>query len=449
MPLILVLTDGDGVAGLSATFGAYIDTSVVASQGYAQAAAASATQAASSATQSSASAAAALVSQNAASGSASSASGSASAASGSASGAATSATNASASATQAANSATSASGSATSASGSATAAATSASNAAATLANALVKANNLSDVASAATAATNLGLGTGNTPTFTNLKLSGPTAHGALIAEGSGTALAVATIGTAGRVLTDNGAGADPTFSTIGVHGTCYLAFSSTTQLTLSPKDGQWLNINGAFQQVPSAGVNLANTGLSASTLYYVYAYMVGSTMTLEAVTTAPVVATNGVVQKTGDATRTLVGMCQMSASSTFQDLAQGVVGVLSWFQRKNKYVTTNTSSGTASTSYATLATVNFLSWSDDTLLASCTGSGQNATASNHQFRLQLNAVSFGPNPVVGAAASTPFAISLVGPASVNTQYNTLTVQGLVGAGTMTPAINTSAVVRG
>ena len=53
-----------------------------------------------------------------------------------------------------------------------------------------------------------LGVGNGGTGAATL------TAHGVLLGEGT-SALGVATIGTAGRVLTDNGAGADPSFQAI------------------------------------------------------------------------------------------------------------------------------------------------------------------------------------------------------------------------------------------
>lgn len=116
MTLRFLLTDGSGVQGLAATFGAVIQTNVVQTSADAAAAAASASAAATSA-------AGALTSAN-------NAAASQTAAAGSASAAATSATNAANSATAAATSATNAGNSATSASSSATAAATSATNAA-------------------------------------------------------------------------------------------------------------------------------------------------------------------------------------------------------------------------------------------------------------------------------------------------------------------------------
>ncbi|MBP0532956.1 hypothetical protein J8J19_22570, partial [Mycobacterium tuberculosis] len=53
-------------------------------------------------------------------------------------------------------------------------------------------------------------------------------------------------------------------------HGQCRLSYVSGTQLKLSPYNGNNLIINGVPQQIPSAGVTLANTGLAASTKYYV-----------------------------------------------------------------------------------------------------------------------------------------------------------------------------------
>ncbi|MBN3853845.1 hypothetical protein G3N59_10685 [Paraburkholderia sp. Ac-20340] len=161
MEISLVLSNDSG--SFQALLGQFIETSALQVAADAAAAAASASDAAASQT---AAAGAAMAAANfadgaagsatAAAGSASAASASAGSASGSATTATTQATNAANSATASANSATAAAGSATAASGSATAAATSASNAAATLASSLLKANNLSDVASQSTALTNL-----------------------------------------------------------------------------------------------------------------------------------------------------------------------------------------------------------------------------------------------------------------------------------------------------
>ncbi|MCJ2144280.1 hypothetical protein MKL20_30200, partial [Methylobacterium sp. E-066] len=78
---------------------------------------------------------------------------------------------------------------------------------------------------------------------------------------------------------------------------------------------------------------------MSAATLYYVYAYMNGSTLALEAVTTAHATdATYGHEIKTGDGTRTLVGMVYTGPGTpgTFLDTAANR-WVASWFNRRER----------------------------------------------------------------------------------------------------------------
>jgi hypothetical protein len=104
--------------------------------------------------------------------------------------------------------------------------------------------------------------------------------------------------------------------------GQCQL-IKSGSSLQLNPSKGNLLTINSQACTVPDAGtLTLSTSGLSNTTLYYVYAYMNSSTMTLEAVTTAYATqAGTGIKIKSGDATRTLVGMCYLTGSA-FQDTA-------------------------------------------------------------------------------------------------------------------------------
>lgn len=114
-------------------------------------------------------------------------------------------------------------------------------------------------------------------------------------------------------------------------HGQCILS-KSGVNLLLSPRNGNKLMIDGVQYAIPSAGVSLAPTGLLATTLYYIYAYMGGATMTLEASTTTHTTGTaTGVEIKSGDATRTLVGMAYVKTAATFADSATQRF-VRSWF---------------------------------------------------------------------------------------------------------------------
>jgi hypothetical protein len=114
-----------------------------------------------------------------------------------------------------------------------------------------------------------------------------------------------------------------------GDHGQCRL-IKSAANLLLSPFNGQWLIISGTPQPVPAAGVSLAPPA-TTGTVYYIYAFMAAGVMTLEASATAySVDAATGIAVKTGDATRTLVGMSRTVASAWVD--SSNLRLVRSWF---------------------------------------------------------------------------------------------------------------------
>ena len=116
--------------------------------------------------------------------------------------------------------------------------------------------------------------------------------------------------------------------------GQCRLVYVGTTSIRLDRRNGSYLSINGANEQIPSAGVTMSNATLSASTKYYIYAFMSSGTMTLEPSTTAPAASsTDGTQIKTGDATRALVGRVISNGSSEFiGGNYSNPNGVVSWF---------------------------------------------------------------------------------------------------------------------
>ena len=153
--------------------------------------------------------------------------------------------------------------------------------------------------------------------------------------------------------------------------GQCRLAYSNATTLTLSPYQGQYIKIAGALYAIPSAGVTVSNSGLSASTLYYVYANVSSGSVSLSISATGhstdSTAGNVGVEIKTGDNAYTLVGMIYTNASSQFQD-STSARGVLSFFNRRTKslfgtgsnYTTTNTAQTIVSPAY-----YSGLNWAD------------------------------------------------------------------------------------
>ena len=160
----------------------------------------------------------------------------------------------------------------------------------------------------------------------------------------------------------------------------CVFERVSDTQCKLNPHGGNRIQIDGSIEEIPSGGVALSNSGLSVDTTYWVYAYMSSGTMTLEAVTTADAMDTGdsncGVRIKTGDSTRTLVGMVRLitlNSAAAFQDNATHRY-TLSWFNKTRKTATYKNSTSISSTnSYdinetddgfgAVGSTVHWLDW--------------------------------------------------------------------------------------
>lgn len=173
-----------------------------------------------------------------------------------------------------------------------------------------------------------------------------------------------------------------------GAMGQCCLV-KSGANIVLQPRNGNLLAINGINQSIPSAGVSLAPSGLTPSTLYYIYAYMNAGTMTLEASTTGNATSTStGVEVKSGDSTRTLVGIARPVSGPAWQDTAAQRF-VRSWFNRprvagSGAFTAQRTRTNTGWGEVDAEIRVEFLLWPDELVHSAINGysfnSGANTT---------------------------------------------------------------------
>lgn len=166
--------------------------------------------------------------------------------------------------------------------------------------------------------------------------------------------------------------------------GQCRLV-KSGANLVLQPFQGNRLTINGVVFTIPSAGVSLAPAGTTPLTLYYIYAFMVGAVMTLEFSTTTHATDTaTGVEIKSGDATRTLVGMARPIAGPVWMDTSAQRF-VVSWFNRRpintlGVFTANRTTTNTGFVELNTEIRNEFLSWASDAVSMSISGSVTNNT---------------------------------------------------------------------
>lgn len=236
-------------------------------------------------------------------------------------------------------------------------------------------------------------------------------------------------------------------------HGQCRLSVASTTSLILKPYNGNSVIVNGVPLRVPSAGVTYNSSGLSASTLYYVYLGGTTASPTLSLSTTGHSAATNGVETKNGDATQTLVGMVYTNASTQFVDSA-ACRTCLNWFNRR-KIVSDSAQAGPFSFTNTTLAEMSttvraqFLVWADDNPIAQISGqfsqtSGTPAvTQLNYQIFMDGTSIGYGPavsnviQPTYNQVLSSFGALG-----GLSEGYHYSTVAAYVGANGGTLAVN-------
>lgn len=197
--------------------------------------------------------------------------------------------------------------------------------------------------------------------------------------------------------------------SNLGVpqtYGQCKLV-KSGANLVLQPFNGNLLTIAGVTNAVPDAGVSLAATGLTAGTTYLIYAYMNAGTMTLEASITAHATSTTagnkGTEIKSGDDTRTLVGMGRVITGAAWADSATQRF-VASWFNRERRSAigTTDSSStenGTSSYAEKSISKAEFVCWADELVEPIVTGVINNSANTG-----AIGAVAFIDGASVGLA---------------------------------------------
>lgn len=165
----------------------------------------------------------------------------------------------------------------------------------------------------------------------------------------------------------------------------CRLSLSGAN-LLLSRFNGRYLTINGTPQLIPSAGVTLAPTGTTPGTVYFIYAYMNSGTMTLEASTTTYVIdTTTGMPVKTGDTTRTLVGMAYPTTGPVWVDSSTQAF-VISYFNRQTKRISNaftgnQTTPSNSPTEISPTIRCEFLSWAGSSTRASASGALSTNTA--------------------------------------------------------------------
>lgn len=184
-------------------------------------------------------------------------------------------------------------------------------------------------------------------------------------------------------------------------NGQCQLT-KSGANLLLLPFNGNKIVVNGTVYSIADAGVTLAVGAAlteggtpAADTTYYIYAYITGGAVALQASATGhSAQAGTGIQIRTGDATRTLVGMARTTGAPAWVDSAAQRY-TRSWYNRISADCTNvfAANRSTTSATYAELSSgeiIQFIAWQNETALIATSGKMSNTAAGGQQVAMSI-----------------------------------------------------------
>lgn len=239
-------------------------------------------------------------------------------------------------------------------------------------------------------------------------------------------------------------------------NGQCLLSVASTTSIVLKPYNGNCVIVNGAPLQIPLAGVSVSNGGLAASTTYFAYLSGNSTSPVLELSTTGHSQNTNGIEIKTGDPTRTLVGLVRTSASTTFIDSVTQR-HCINWFNRKNIQLAAFGASFTVSSptqvNVSSALNLTFVTWGDEAVDVSFEGTvtgSTTASRSDTSLSQDLTGGTLGSTQSGTYAAGTyAIPVGVRTSANMTEGFHTTSLFGGVTAGSAIYAGGMHTVIRG
>jgi hypothetical protein len=257
--------------------------------------------------------------------------------------------------------------------------------------------------------------------------------------------------------------------ATIGT-GAGRLVFENATQVAFRPYNGRLLPVKdaagwrnrdigaGIVSGNPSAAVNrvdgAANQALAAGTTYLVTVFDNAGVLTFDFLTTLAhaVDATTGVEIKSGDDSRTVVGMVRTTTPVGFADSATKRL-VLSWANRRpralvNSFTVDRTTTSTTYVEINSEIRLELLTWGDESVALSVAGSITNSGVAGVRAGVALDSTTVpesgfeSAGVVSNAGAGIPLGIAgwKTGAAE---GYHFVTLLGLTNVGTATfPGVN-------